>query len=168
MMTASVAMGVAVDDTIHFLTWFRKGLDQGLDRHEAIMLSYKRVALAMAQTTAIGGMGLAVFMFSTFTPTQRFGTLMLTLLAAALVGDLVFLPAILAGPVGRVFGRRRKQKGNSGQSESEGSDTETKTTPAGIAGANKASATPASTPHLSGSESTRDSRVTRRDGSHDQ
>ncbi|MBW3597000.1 MAG: MMPL family transporter, partial [Planctomycetes bacterium] len=108
MMTASVAMGVAVDDTIHFLTWFRKGLDQGLDRIGSIRLAYRRCAVAMTQTTAIGGLGLAVFAVSSFTPTQRFGVLMLTLLSAALVGDLIFLPALLAGPLGRVFGRTKK------------------------------------------------------------
>ena len=37
MMTASVAMGVAVDDTIHFLTWFRDGIQQGLPRNQAII-----------------------------------------------------------------------------------------------------------------------------------
>jgi hypothetical protein len=37
MMTASVAMGVAVDDTIHFLSWFRLNLDRGLDRVEAVI-----------------------------------------------------------------------------------------------------------------------------------
>ena len=36
MMTASVAMGVAVDDTIHFLSWFRSYLDRGYDRVRAI------------------------------------------------------------------------------------------------------------------------------------
>jgi predicted RND superfamily exporter protein len=106
MMTASVALGVAVDDTIHFLTWFRRGLDQGRDRKGAIMLAYKRVATAMTQTTAIGGLGLSVFAFSTFTPTQRFGVLMFTLLVAALIGDLIFLPALLAGPLGKAFGRK--------------------------------------------------------------
>ena len=44
MMTASVAMGVAVDDTIHFLTWFREGLKRGLDRRDAIFVAYKHVA----------------------------------------------------------------------------------------------------------------------------
>ncbi len=107
MMTASVAMGVAVDDTIHFLTWFRRGLDEGMSRQGAIMLAYDRCATAMTQTTLIGGMGLAVFAKSTFMPTQRFGILMLVLMLAALVGDLVFLPAILAGPVGRVFNAKR-------------------------------------------------------------
>ncbi len=114
MMTASVAMGVAVDDTIHFLTWFRKGMDQGMERRGALILAYERCAAAMTQTTLIGGLGLSVFAFSSFTPTQRFGTMMLTLLAAALVGDLLFLPALLASPIGKFFSSenqsRRKRK----------------------------------------------------------
>jgi len=103
MMTASVAMGVAVDDTIHFLTWFRDGISRGLPRNEAIIEAYRRCAAAMTQTTLIGGFGLAVFALSTFTPTQYFGVMMLTLLGAALIGDLIFLPALLAGPLGRYF-----------------------------------------------------------------
>ena len=103
MMTASVAMGVAVDDTIHFLTWFRKGLNKGLARRGALMLAYQRCGAAMTQTTLIGGLGLSVFALSSFTPTQRFGVLMLTLLAAALLGDLLFLPAILSSPLGKYF-----------------------------------------------------------------
>ena len=103
MMTASVAMGVAVDDTIHFLNWFRRGIAVGMTRSEAIMLASHKVATAMTQTTLIGGLGLAVFAFSTFTPTQQFGVLMLSLLAAALVGDLFMLPALLASPLGKYF-----------------------------------------------------------------
>ncbi len=110
MMTASVAMGVAVDDTIHFLTWFRDGLRKGLDRRQAIFVAYKHVAPAMTQTTIIGGLGLSVFALSTFTPTQRFGTLMLALLGAALAGDLIFLPALLASPLGRIFTVRAAKK----------------------------------------------------------
>ncbi len=106
MMTASVAMGVAVDDTIHFLSWFRSYLDKGMNRVEAVIETYRRVGPAMTQTTIVGGLGLFVFALSTFTPTQRFGTLMLILLAAALFGDLVLLPALLAGPAGRFFKRR--------------------------------------------------------------
>ncbi|QDU93967.1 efflux RND transporter permease subunit [Lignipirellula cremea] len=103
MMTASVAMGVAVDDTIHFLNWFRMGMSQGLKRKQAIALAYRHCATAMTQTTAIGGLGLAVFGLSTFTPTQRFGVLMFTLLVAALIGDLIMLPALLASPLGKYF-----------------------------------------------------------------
>jgi len=106
MMTASVALGVAVDDTVHFLTWFRRGVKQGLDRVQSVMLAYDRCAMAMAQTTLIGGLGLAVFATSTFTPTQQFGYLMISMLGAALVGDLLLLPAILVGPLGKYFGGR--------------------------------------------------------------
>ncbi|MFH1268830.1 MAG: MMPL family transporter, partial [Planctomycetota bacterium] len=110
MMTASVALGVAVDDTIHYLTWYRKGLDLGLNRNGAAMMAYEKCATAMTQTTVIGGLGLAVFAFSTFTPTQRFGTMMLVLLVAALFGDLIFLPAVLSSPLGRFFRGSKKAK----------------------------------------------------------
>ena len=111
MMTASVAMGVAVDDTIHFLSWFRAHLDRGMDRVEAVIETYRRVGPAMTQTTIVGGLGLFVFALSTFTPTQRFGTLMLVMLATALVGDLIFLPALLAGPLGKWFKPRTDPDG---------------------------------------------------------
>ncbi|MBN1911005.1 MAG: MMPL family transporter [Pirellulales bacterium] len=114
MMTASVALGVAVDDTIHYLSWFRHAMDEGHDRKGAALYAYGRCATAMTQTTVIGGLGLAVFALSTFTPTQRFGYLMLTLLIAALFGDLIYLPSLLCGPLGRFFGRspRRRRAGS--------------------------------------------------------
>lgn len=110
MMTASVAMGIAVDDTIHFLTWYRESLGAGLSRKEAIMESYRRCATAMTQTTLIAGFGLFAFAFSTFTPTQRFGTLMLILLGMALIGDLIFLPALLSSPLGKYFGKEKSKE----------------------------------------------------------
>ena len=103
MMTASVALGVAVDDTLHFVTWFGRGVRSGLDRRTATRQAYDRCATAMLQTTLIAGLGLAVFAVSTFVPTQQFGCLMITMLATALVGDLVLLPALLCGPLGRFF-----------------------------------------------------------------
>lgn len=119
MMTASVAMGVAVDDTIHFLNWYRKGLASGGTRVDAIRLAYKRVATAMTQTTLIGGLGLSAFALSTFTPTQRFGVLMLFMLLAALIGDLILLPAILASPLGKLFGKERKRTEGAGDEPSQ-------------------------------------------------
>ncbi|MDR2169635.1 MAG: MMPL family transporter [Planctomycetaceae bacterium] len=103
MMTASVAMGIAVDDTIHYLTWFRTAIDQGCTPREANQHAYERCATAMTQTTLIGGVGLSAFAFSTFTPTQMFGVMMLAMLSVALIGDLIFLPAILSGPAGKFF-----------------------------------------------------------------
>lgn len=110
MMSASVALGIAVDDTIHYLTWFRKGIDMGLDAKKAAMFAYEKCATAMTETTVIAGFGLSAFMFSTFTPTQMFGMMMLSILFAALIGDLIFLPAILTGPAGRFFYTKKKKE----------------------------------------------------------
>ena len=127
MMTASVAMGVAVDDTVHFLTWFRRGIMSGLNRRGAVRMAYERCATAMIETTLIGGLGLGVFALSTFTPTQRFGYLMMFLLAAALVGDLIFLPALLTGPLGKLFtkGLERKVKNMQGNTPAIASESAT-------------------------------------------
>ncbi len=110
MMTASIALGVAVDDTIHFLAWFRGDLHKVGDRKKAIVMCYKRCATPTLQAACISGLGLSVFAFSTFTPTQRFGWLMLSILIAGVVSELIMLPALLAGPLGKVFepGQNRK------------------------------------------------------------
>ncbi len=96
MLTASAAMGVAVDDTLHFITWFRTGLDQGRSRTDAVAFAYSKSAVAMVQTTLICSLGLLVFSLSPFRPISRFAWLMFTLLSFALICDLLLLPAILA------------------------------------------------------------------------
>lgn len=106
VMTASAALGIAVDDTVHVLTWFRRGLDRGLARRDAIKDAFGRCAGAMVHTTLICSCGLVVFALSSFVPILHFAWLMVFLLGAALVGDLVLLPAILAGPLGRCFDRK--------------------------------------------------------------
>ncbi len=104
VMTASAALGIAVDDTIHFLTWFRRGLDQGLSSSAALEDAFQRCSGAMMHTTLICAGGLLVFAASSFVPILHFAWLMVFLLLTALLGDLVLLPAILAGPLGRYVG----------------------------------------------------------------
>lgn len=107
MMTASIALGVAVDDTIHFLSWFRGDVHHYRNRNNAIISCYAKCATPTLQAACISGLGLSVFALSTFTPTQRFGWLMLTILIAGVVAELILLPAILAGPLGKVFEPRQ-------------------------------------------------------------
>ncbi len=103
VMAPSVALGVTVDDVVHFMLWFRRGIADGLDRRQATMLAYKGCARAMYQSWGVIGIGLSVFSLSPFGPTQRFGHMMLAMLTIALVGNLVFMPALLSGPLGAVF-----------------------------------------------------------------
>ncbi|HUY31252.1 MAG TPA: MMPL family transporter [Pirellulales bacterium] len=106
VMAPSVALGVTVDDVVHFMIQYRGGLKLGLNRRDSVMLAYKGCATAMYQSWGVIGLGLSVFALSRFTPTQRFGYMMVTLLTSALVGNLLLLPALLASPLGGLFGRR--------------------------------------------------------------
>lgn len=103
MMTASVAMGVAVDDTVHFLVWFRRGMEEGRSRDEAVEFAFSHCATPMLRTTAICGLGLLVFVLSPFVPVSRFGVVMALMLLLALAGDLLLLPALLSSRLGGVF-----------------------------------------------------------------
>lgn len=103
MMAASIALGVAVDDTIHFLTWYRASLNGTNDRPLSIRSAYEHCATPTMQATLINGLGLSVFTISSFAPTKQFGFLMLVILVAGAVAELLLLPAILAGPLGRAF-----------------------------------------------------------------
>ena len=55
------------------------------------------------QAAIISGLGLSVFALSTFTPTQRFGYLMLVILWMGVAAELIFFPALLAPPVDTGF-----------------------------------------------------------------
>ena len=110
VMTASVALGVAVDDTIHFLTWFRRGTKNRLSRYSSIRFAFQHCAKAMIDTSLICGLGVFPFLFSIFMPTAKFALMMGVLLLTALVGDLFLLPAILAGSAGKLFAKKNFPK----------------------------------------------------------
>lgn len=95
IMTASVALGIAVDDTLHFLAWVRRELTNGIKPREATLATFQHCGKAMMQTSLICGAGTAILAICTFLPTVRFGLLLSAMLVAALVADLLVLPAIV-------------------------------------------------------------------------
>jgi uncharacterized protein len=110
VMTPCVALGVTIDDVIHFLLWFRRGIERGLSAPSAVELAYGGCARAMLQSWGVIGLGLSAFALSTFIPTFRFGALMIGLLTVGLIGNLFFLPALLAGPLGRLIAAHVRRK----------------------------------------------------------
>ncbi len=103
MLTASVAMGIAVDGTLHYLTWFRRALSQGMTKNQALADAYARCAGALIQTTAITALSMLVFFSTTFQPVAQFGLLMCLMLVAAFIGTMLLLPAVLATRIGNLF-----------------------------------------------------------------
>jgi predicted RND superfamily exporter protein len=106
VLTASVALGIAVDGTFHFLKWFVHTLKQGKSRSAAISISYQHCGRALVQTTIICASGLMIFSLSGFIPVRQFSLMMMMMMIAALVGDLILLPALLAGRLGAALSRR--------------------------------------------------------------
>lgn len=103
MITASVALGVAVDGTLHLLTWFRAGLRRGRTRRVALAEALGHCGPALCQTSIAVGLGLLVLWPAELSLISRFGWMMSAMIAAALVADLILLPALLASGLGSML-----------------------------------------------------------------
>jgi predicted RND superfamily exporter protein len=98
MMTitiAAIGVGIAVDDTIHYLNRFQA--EFAIDRSyiQAMHRSHRTVGRAMCYTTVAIAIGLSILSLSQFVPTIRFGLLTALAMIVALLADLTILPAIM-------------------------------------------------------------------------
>lgn len=110
IMAPCVALGVTVDDVVHFLLWFRTGVQRGMSQRDAVLLAYGASVRPMYQSCALLGMGMGCLIISEFLPILQFGMIMVAMLAAGLVGNLVFLPALLSGPLGRIIATQSRKR----------------------------------------------------------
>ncbi|RAP28298.1 hypothetical protein DID78_05215 [Candidatus Marinamargulisbacteria bacterium SCGC AG-343-D04] len=95
VIVASVCLGIAVDDTIHFLSNYRKYRVSGDSADLAIAKVMTHTVPALLTTTVVLVVAFAVFMMATFVPNQNFGRFVALILSFALIIDLSFLPALL-------------------------------------------------------------------------
>jgi len=91
----AISLGIAVDDTIHYITRFRDELLRTGDYVRSMHRTLRSAGRAIVLTTLIMIAGFLVLVVSEFRATQDFGLLASMTLAAALVGALFFLPAAL-------------------------------------------------------------------------
>lgn len=109
VISLTVAFGMAVDDTIHFLAHYTRARERGAAIAEAVDSTLDRVGPALIATTMILVAGCAVLMVSALPQVALFGFLTVITLLAALIGDLIVLPALLIGG-GRFFERINEKK----------------------------------------------------------
>tara|TARA_B100001248_G_C27077188_1_gene316637 strand:- start:122 stop:505 length:384 start_codon:yes stop_codon:yes gene_type:complete len=93
-MTFSVALGIAVDDSLHFLLRYRKELSRGFPIIEALRNTIINTGSALMITTTVLVSGFLVLTLSAFLPTFQFGLLSALMIALALICDLTLLPAL--------------------------------------------------------------------------
>ncbi len=94
-LVASIAIGLAVDDTIHYLVRYNREFKKDLDKKRALQHTIQNVGRPIIFTTFTIGLGFAILIFSHFKPTAIFGLMMVITMASALVGDLVILPSLM-------------------------------------------------------------------------
>jgi predicted RND superfamily exporter protein len=91
-----IAMGIAVDDTIHLVVRWREELDAGRSNHEAIVGSVVHTGRAVLVTTIVLAFGFGINVLSSFPTMKVVAVLGATVVTVALICDLFVLPALLA------------------------------------------------------------------------
>ena len=95
VMVAAVVLGIAVDDSIHWLSFHRQHRDRFDDPMAAVRWTLARKLKPVACTTAILICGLSVLSFSSFPPVADFGVLTSAALAVSLASVMLLLPAMV-------------------------------------------------------------------------
>ena len=96
MMTGSIAVGLAVDGTFHYLLHYYRLRDADCPLRDAARMSLYQTGMPILVASVVSAVGMLALAFSSFLPTARFGCLMAILLIVAAVGDLVVLPCFLS------------------------------------------------------------------------
>jgi len=94
-LVACLAIGLAVDDTIHYLARYNREFRRDLDKTRALGDTLRNVGRPIVFTTLCVGLGFSVLMLSNFKPTAVFGMMMVVTMFSALVGDLILLPSLI-------------------------------------------------------------------------
>jgi len=103
VLALTIAFGIAVDDTTHFLShYLHSRREEGRSHLDAIHHTMERIGGAIIAATLILCSGMAIVMFSALPQVALFGTLFVITLGFALIGDVFILPALLVAG-GRFF-----------------------------------------------------------------
>jgi len=94
-LVASIAIGLAVDDTIHYLVRYNREFKKHLDDKLALRDTIQQVGRPIVFTTLTISVGFSILAFSSFKPTAIFGVMMVITMFSALVGDLILLPSLM-------------------------------------------------------------------------
>ena len=95
VMVASVALGIAVDNTIHLLAGYDRQRRAGDDAVTAVRATLDRVGSALIITSLTAAIGFFSLCFSAFVPIRDFGLLAGITMLVALAADLLLVPAML-------------------------------------------------------------------------
>ena len=94
-MVAAIALGIAVDDTIHFMVRYQRELRRTNQQRRAMSRTVRKEAEPIVLTTMALVLGFGVLTLSSFVPIAHFGLLAAMVMVYALVADLLINPVVL-------------------------------------------------------------------------
>jgi len=94
LLVAPIAIGIAVDDTVHFLSRYRMESLAGEPPRLAVQHTFREVGQAMVFTSLILSAGFLMFTFSQHNGLSHFGLLSAMAIISAVISDLFFLPRL--------------------------------------------------------------------------
>lgn len=94
-MVATIALGMALIDTVHFVMHYRRRRLEGHGTDDAIAETFAEIGRPLVLTSAVNCVGFGIFLLSDFQPMYHFGLLASVSMVAALVGDVLLLPILL-------------------------------------------------------------------------
>ena len=92
---AAIAMGIGVDDTIHYIHRFKREFEKDPVYPEVMKRTNNSIGNAMYYTSLTVIIGFSILVLSNLIPTIYFGLLTMLVMAAALVSNLILLPKLL-------------------------------------------------------------------------
>ena len=92
---AAISVGIAVDNTIHYIIRFKREFSQNKNYSKTVEICHGSIGKAMYYTSSIIVIGFSILSLSNFIPTIYFGLLTGLAMLAALVASLTLLPALL-------------------------------------------------------------------------
>ncbi len=95
MLVGNIAIGLAVDDTIHFMHNFRRYFEKSKDAKLAVMETLHTTGRAMLVTSCVLSIGFFIFMFATMNNLIQFGFLTGMAIILALLADYFIAPALM-------------------------------------------------------------------------
>jgi predicted RND superfamily exporter protein len=96
MLIGAIIIGIAVDDTVHFMHNFKNYQSKGLATREAVIATLTSTGRAMVITTIVLSVGFVLYVFSELNNLFVFGLLTSIAFIVALLADLLLAPALMA------------------------------------------------------------------------
>jgi len=97
ILVFSIAFGISVDNTIHFLAKYRQELKAtSWDIRQSVVLALKETGVSMIYTSVVLFFGFGIFALSSFGGTVAMGVLVSLTLLVAVTSNLILLPSLLS------------------------------------------------------------------------